>query len=324
MKNFKIFLISLLGILLLSSCGWWKSAVIPPEECFETDGEIITKYDLENEKCPTDIIIPEKIKGVVITEIWIWAFTNPNFENIIKNEAKAEFDIFEDKECNVYYKFSDIWLYKECMRLVDDLHKKVWWRKVTTLVLSDNIIKIQNEAFASNDIKSIKFWKSLSIIGSEAFLWNKISYLNFENLEQAIEINWDSFFFNPIKEVKIPKNSLYWFFEDVKINEFEKDWLWYPESTKKRYDTQKIINLNNMKPILESYYSDNWNYPENLDILIPNYAKEIPKMENTDKNITDKCYTEIQYKKIDKDNYEVSICLEAPKEWENKVYTLRN
>lgn len=76
-----------------------------------------------------------------------------------------------------------------------------------------------------------------------------------------------------------------------------------------------------MRIILESYYNDNWNYPENLDILIPNYTKETPKMESIDKNITDKCYTEIKYKRIDKNNYEISICFETPKEWENKVYT---
>lgn len=220
MKNIKIFITFTIISLFLTSCGnFSNNSIVPPDECFEIYKNQITKYDFNNENCPTDIIIPEKIKGVVITEIWNKAFTNPNLDNILKNEAKVELDNLKKNGC-LDHELSNIWLHKECMKLLDVLHKKVWWRKITTLVLSDNIIKIQKEAFGLNDIKSIKFWKSLNVIESEAFLWNKISYLNFENLEQAIEIKRNSFLFNPIKKVKIPKNSLYWFFEDVKINEF--------------------------------------------------------------------------------------------------------
>lgn len=72
MKKISLFLLSLLGILFLSSCSSENV-----EECFmvaveEENGEkfvTIAGYNFDSPKCSMDVVIPEKIDGIPVKKI---------------------------------------------------------------------------------------------------------------------------------------------------------------------------------------------------------------------------------------------------------------
>lgn len=206
MKNFKIFFISLLGILLLSSCELWKTAVIPPDECFEINGRTITKYDFENENCPTSIVIPEKINGEVIAEIWSRAFS-PNIDNEFLTKIMKE-----DKEFGEIIKkvlTTTEATESEKRQFSRGLKSRLNTRMLTSIELSNNIEVIQKEAFAFNNLKFVKFGKNIQKIYPTSFAGNDLSEIVFTEIEKPVRIGEWAFQFNNLQRVILPKNSRY-------------------------------------------------------------------------------------------------------------------
>lgn len=203
MKNVKIFLISLFGILFLSSCGLWSSAIIPPDECFETDGETITKYDFENENCPTSIIIPEKIRGTEITKIGNYVFSNP----AIFDSKEIPFDW--DAECEQKVKDRNLTEQdlKMCLDWLESMKK--WFKTLTKVEFGDNITHIQRGAFSFNNLRKIHFWKNLKYIDKEAFFANNIIVVTFSDEIHDLSMNSWVFSQNPLKNIALPKSIQY-------------------------------------------------------------------------------------------------------------------
>lgn len=282
MKNIKIFTIFILISLFLASCGnFSNSPIVPPDECFETDWETIINYDFDNSKCPVNIIIPDKIRWIEITKIWYGSFSiimnsikdkefvknfknsknnnDENFNSPIFNEQNFSIeDIKDDEFVNKITTFDanivkcyDISNEKECINLINEFKENLWKKRIKTLILSDNIIEIQDNAFELNDINNISFWKNIEIIWEKAFAWNNIKYLDFSKATQAIYIKTEAFFQNYIEKINIPKESLYDFPKNVKITEFEIIW-W----KKAKWIEEKENNKNSFLDIPSDIFTD--------------------------------------------------------------------
>lgn len=214
MKNVKIFFIALLGILFLSSCELWSSAVIPPDECFETDGETITKYDFENEKCPTDIIIPKKIRGTEITIIGQWAFVWDidvidylRLYMLVKNvekllESKDEEDIQKLKKLYINTQ-EELLNITKSQGSTKNHTKNI--NRMQEIYFSDSITSIESEAFLGQDLRNVSFWKNLKKIWSSAFSLNRIKIADFSKVKNPIDIESQAFLFNYADEIILPK-----------------------------------------------------------------------------------------------------------------------
>ena len=132
------------------------------DKCFETsdnsDGTVtITNYD---EKCGSDVIIPETIKGKTVTKIASTSydvyrsFNHKNLTSVVIPDTITYIGVFA-----------------------------FYGNKITKLDLGQGITKIDNEAFHSNSISELTFPKSLKEIGRGAFLRNYLTSIpNLDNI----------------------------------------------------------------------------------------------------------------------------------------------
>ena len=116
----------------------------------------ITNYD---EKCGTDVIIPEKIDGITVTEI----------SNGIWTETLGSVGAFAKKGITSVI-MPDTITYIGTFAFRDNAIK--------TLKLSENLKTINDEAFGFNQIENITFHDKLTYIGFSAFSNNGIKEIN--------------------------------------------------------------------------------------------------------------------------------------------------
>lgn len=69
--------------------------------CFTVSdqGNIITSYN--NITCPKDVIIPEKIKGIIITEIWQSAFNNRQLTSVVIPDSVTRIAVYAFRTNNI-------------------------------------------------------------------------------------------------------------------------------------------------------------------------------------------------------------------------------
>lgn len=215
MKKISLFLLSLLGILFLSSCSSENV-----EECFmvaveEENGEkfvTVSGYNFDSPKCSMDVVIPEEIDGIPVKKIWQWAFENPHLEHTLK-EKNLKIIIKEIKRLDCSGDVS-----KECKKMFEDIKEKSKLRFIQSVVMPEGIEEIWADAFSTNNLQEIRFGKNIKQIQMRAFMFNNLSTISFHPDASDIVIWKHVFLYNNLQNIEIPYGTKYGTEEESSFN----------------------------------------------------------------------------------------------------------
>ena len=118
------------------------------KQCFSFQYKNATtaKLTFYNTKCGTDVVIPSKIEGRTVDEIYSYSFNNKGLTSImIPSSVKAI----------GYRAFA--------------------YNKLTTVIIPASVTTIGGEAFRNQNISKLSLEKTLQSIGARAFQYNKLS-----------------------------------------------------------------------------------------------------------------------------------------------------
>lgn len=172
-----------------------------PSICFEFDSEsgTILDYDSDNLECPSDVVIPNNINGVVVKTIGEYAFYEnqltsviiPNSVTTIESEAFSENQLI-----NVAIPNSVITIGYEAF----------FNNQLTNLTIPNSVITIGNYAFALNRLTSVIIPDSVTMIEYGAFYENQLTSVTIPNSITVIE--WAVFANNQLTSVIIPNSVI--------------------------------------------------------------------------------------------------------------------
>lgn len=118
------------------------------KQCFSFQYKNATtaKLTFYNTKCGTDVVIPSKIEGRAVDEIYSYAFNNKGLTNIMIPSSVKTIG---------YRAFA--------------------YNKLTTVIIPASVTTIDGEAFRNQNISKLSLEKTLQSIGARAFQYNKLS-----------------------------------------------------------------------------------------------------------------------------------------------------
>lgn len=250
------------------------------EECFEVEGNVITKYNNTNEKCGKVISIPKEINGVKIEEIGPNSFTLKEITVLkLSDNIKRIGDnsFFGNKLTSI--ELSDNITYIGQSAFTSN--------ELYTVKLSSNLKEIKDSAFAYNNLKEIKIPDSVTAIGESAFLDNNLETVQLPT--NLVKIGYKAFTSNKLIDINIPKSVTYIGAGAFNDNLLEKDQFIYKRNDDGTIDYTTIVSYagkerknvivpeeNNgikLKVLAESSF-----YASNIEnIKIPNSVEEIGK-----------------------------------------------
>lgn len=214
-----IWFIMVISMLFLVSCGRSISkATIPPDECFEIYENRITKYNFNNENCPTDIIIPEQIRWTEITLISKDAFKWHIIEKIRNNPDLHYIDSYIDDLVKKEIKWNIT--KEEFLNAIKDIKNKLNLKLLTSIEFSNKMEWLGDWEFMLHNLEKITWGENLASIQHMAFFWNNIKEIDFSRVKKVIWIWPVAFLWNNLKKIKLPKEAKYFkytFDRDVKI-----------------------------------------------------------------------------------------------------------
>lgn len=215
MKKISLFLLSLLGILFLSSCSSENV-----EECFivaveEENGEkfvTVSGYNFDSPKCSMDVVIPEEIDGIPVKKIWQWAFENPHLGHASKEKNIQTIE----KEMRKLYCFRRF--LKECKKISEDIKEKLKLKFIQSVAMPESIEEIWADAFSTNNLQEIRFGKNIKQIQMRAFMFNNLSTISFHPDASDIVIWKHVFLYNNLQNIEIPYGTKYGIEEESSFN----------------------------------------------------------------------------------------------------------
>ena len=203
-----------------TSCSFGTNLASSDEKyaCFNFDEETgtILKYDGSNPVCQGDIYIPAMINNVPVVKINDLAFINPEKVicekdgNEIEHEGtyipKEEDGYCYSKNLSTSYKFNTLNM-EDAGFLTEIGVEAFYYNELTSVNFNDNLKKIDEYAFQSNDIKKIVLPKNLVELGEGAFYGCHIEDLTINNKLKVL--GEYSFAWSLLKEINIPEGVEY-------------------------------------------------------------------------------------------------------------------
>ena len=160
--------------------------IIPPDSCFTVSNNGITEYDPNNnEICPKELIIPNKINNTEITKI------------------SCEYDIFSGECNNSSFRNKNLKkvIIQDGITTIDQY--SFLENQITSLTLPNSITEIGGNAFSYNKLTSITIPSSLTTIGVAVFSNNCLKSLTIPTGVTTIDRN--AFYNNKLRNLTIPK-----------------------------------------------------------------------------------------------------------------------
>lgn len=207
MKKLSLFIFSLLGFILLTSC----SSISKIDKCFmyiqSNDKDInnwkdfisIIWYNFDNPDCSMDVEIPEKINEIPVVTIARRSFINPYMNSKwISVDLKKYKEASREKECRYYS--------QECQKIFNDAKDESWLRFIRSVNIPNSISVVWFKAFSQNKIEKVTFWRNIRLIEGEAFEYNNISDITFHPDTENLKIQSNAFAGNDLEILTIP----YW------------------------------------------------------------------------------------------------------------------
>lgn len=150
--------------------------VSTPAECFEFDTAtgMITGYNIDNEKCGEDVVIPDTIGGVTVTNIGLRALSQKQLKSV-----KIPGTVTNIGE----YAFSH--------------------NGLTNIEIPSSVITIERYAFYSNQLTNVEIPSNVTTIGSSAFASNQLTSIDIPSTVTSMESG--AFSNNKLKSVTIPE-----------------------------------------------------------------------------------------------------------------------
>ena len=158
-------------------------------------GIAITGYDTN---CGTDVVIPSKINGYNVTGINSYAFNASCLEDMSSN-ANNDYKInFLD------YNFND----KYSINKVKDLPYKCISKKLTSVILPDTLLFIENNAFARNVFTEITIPQKVRYIGDSALSNSYLTTIINNSFVENYKDTWERIIGTKCKTITFDKNKI--------------------------------------------------------------------------------------------------------------------
>ena len=152
----------------------------------------IEKYDVNNENCLRDVLIPDKIDSVMVEHIGRIAFTIPS-EQICASDLESEPE-FVDADY-VHYEGDG---YEFCS------YMNATSTPITSVTFPKNLETIGDHAFAYNLLSTVDIPNTVTKIDNFAFLFNGLTTVTLPDSLNIVEIG--VFAGNQLQEVIIPNS----------------------------------------------------------------------------------------------------------------------
>lgn len=228
-----------------------------------------------------------------------------NNENIEKAEEKIE----NNKENGELQNISLSIKIENDLKRLTDISKA--YEKLVSLTL-ENKKPPENDFFKKNNIKDPLNWKEKNWCVFE-YLYEKISDNSFK-ISFCLEAKESEKFKNDLLN---NKNSNFGYSYENNRHYFYFILETYEDYQKSARDRKRMIDLQHISVLIQIYFNDSGNMPENMDDL-KIYLEPNRKMakDPMDWKIKDGCVFKYLYEKISDNNFRLSSCLESEKNQE--------
>lgn len=185
-----------------------SSLTYTDSECFNFNTGVIDEYysnignDVDNDSCPLNVSIPNKINDVTVTEISNAAFLNSNINSLVLPNTITSIGNNAFKGNNISGKLDLSYLNN--LVLGTEVFSD---NAISSIKLPNNVVNIPNGLFKNNNISGvldIRYLSNLTSIGSDSFNNNNISSIKFNG--SITGIGSGAFSNNSLTEVIIPES----------------------------------------------------------------------------------------------------------------------
>ncbi|ERJ11316.1 leucine-rich repeat domain-containing protein [Haloplasma contractile] len=174
-------------IIVLFSLLFILKPVYSKSSCFEFDPDTGTKTDYKEESmlCNTNVLIPDKIKGIEVTKIGDYAFASNQLSSVVipNSVTKIGESAFSHNQLtNV--------MIPESVKIIED--NTFYSNKLTRIIIPNQVTSIGHYAFMDNYLTNVTIPKNVMSIGVQAFDYNEITSVAIEGDENRFNAAWET------------------------------------------------------------------------------------------------------------------------------------